>query len=170
MLAMAWTLLAEGGFLIFALAHAVVAGAFLWVARDLTRRASLVDSRGLPHLSVVTLFAAVALLRVACPAEFGRQFGFMPLFTPGLAVLGLAVVVLAIDDRNPSRLIGLVGRLILIIGGLLTGIANIIRMMHGLSSYTTYSLGLGVAGLLLVLMALFEGRLLRRAISLAFGD
>lgn len=164
---MAWAVLLDGGFLSYSLAHLVMSVCFLWVARDLIRWASLVGRHRLPHPSMIALFVAVALVRFTRPPELATRFGSMPGLTVGVLMLGAALVILAIDDRSPNPLVALIGRMTLIAGGAIAGLAEIIRMMRGFREYPVYSLGLGGAGVLLGAMAVFEGRLLRRALALA---
>ncbi|MGI9596734.1 MAG: hypothetical protein ACR2QK_11270 [Acidimicrobiales bacterium] len=170
MVMMASALLIQGRFVIFALAHLASAGSFLWVAWDLTRHASLIGRRNLPHVSVLALFLAFAGLRLSCPEGFVRDFGARPFFVPGLVMLGAALVILAVDDGRTAKtpqLTGLIGRVVLILGGVVLGLAEIAAMVNGLPALPVYSLGLGVVGSLLLATAASEARLLLLAVSLA---
>ena len=170
MVVMACTLPADVRFGRFWIAHLVVAGSFLWVAGDLIRWGSLVDARRRPHPSLLALFGASLALDLTSPAHYDRSLGATPLLTAGLVVLGGALLVLAIDDRGPDPLIGLLGRVLLISGGAMLAVADVSRMVHGFGDQPGYSLGVGGAGVLLGAMAGFEARLLWRAAALAVHD
>ncbi len=170
MVVMAWALLADGRFLLFAVAHLAVAASFLWVAADLIKKASLVDDGGRPLASLLALFLTFASLRIACPPDFGQEFGQMPVLTPGLFLLGAALALLAADDRKPNRLVGLAGRISLIVGGAVVGLAEIGRMLHGVAPYPAFSIALGAVGVLLFGMSIFEARLVLRGFALVRLD
>lgn len=166
MLVMGFVLAASGEPLVFTLSHFAAAGSLGWLARDLVVRRSLVNSTGIPHLSVVSLCLAFGSVRISCPEEFEAELGLRRLVTAGLLVLGLALITMALGDRSPDPTVGLAGRLILIVGGATLGLGQIGRMINGYDTHPLYALSLGVAGLLLLALSGFEARLVLRAFQL----
>ena len=156
------------GFTVFALCHFVVAGAILWLARDLVTEASFVDQRGMPHPSLGALLAAVLVLRIASTEAFKQEFGSVPPLALSLAVLGLSMVLLVASDRRSDPATALAGRVLLVFGGLVFGTTQLARMTTGFASYPLYATGLGAIGVLLLAMAVFEARLLVRTAHFLF--
>ena len=167
MTAMGASVIGRPEYQLFALCHLAVAAAFLWVARDLVLWGGLIGPARRPHASLVALLGLLALLWVASPAGFGSRFGSMQWLAAGLALLASAVAILLADELRPNAVNGLVGRSLLVAGGAVLGVAEIIRMGNALGAEPLYALGVGLAGLLLCAMAVFEFRLIRRAVQLA---
>ncbi len=154
---------------VFSVAHALVGGSLLWLARDLTRTASLLGFNRLPHLSLASILVGLVVLYRHRTEHFEQLFEAQPLLAPGMVLFVSAVGLLALDDfnRRPGQLGGLVGRMLLGVSASTVGFAAIGGMFTGYLVPPAYWLGVGSAGVLLVGMALFEGRLLWRAIDLA---
>lgn len=155
---------------LFATSKVLVGLSFLWVARDLIGTGSLIGGGvlRLPHMSVVSLAGSFALFHRHRNDHFESLIEAQPLLRPGIILFGVAVVVLAVDDRRqrPSQLGGFAGRLLLVCGASIVGLASIGAMFAGYLSPPAYSLGVSSAGVLLIGMAVFEGRLLWRALAL----
>jgi hypothetical protein len=161
---MGFALWSSQGFTVFALCHFVVAGSFLWLASDLVSEASLVDEHGIPHPSLGALLAAVFVLRVASADSFKQEFGSVPPLAISLAILGVSMVALMVSDRGNDPVAAFIGRVLLVVGGLVLGVTQLTRMAAGFDVYPLYSLGLGVIGVLLLAMAAFEAKLLVRTV------
>ncbi len=168
-LLMAAALATTDSYRTYALSHVLAAASLLWVARDLTSTGSLIGWKRAPHLSMMSLLIISLIWVRSRPAEFADLFGSEPLLSPEMLVFGAALGVLTLDDFNhrPARWTGLVGRVLLVGGGMAVGFAAMGAMFGCYEKQPTYSLGLGLAGTLLVAMAIFEGRLLWRGIELA---
>ncbi len=167
MFVMTGALPAHARFGSFWVAHLLVAVSFLWVAADLVRWGSLVGARRRPHPSLLALCGALVARYLTGPSRADRYLEVAPLFTIGLIILGGALAVLAMDDRRRDPLLGLSGRLLLVSGGATLAVAELHRMVQGLTEHPAYALGVGGAGMLLGAMAGFEARLLCRAAALA---
>ncbi len=150
----------------FAIAHFAMAASLLWSAIDLVRGGSLVDDRRRPLASSAALFVAVVGLHMSA---LSSHHGYRPLLTVGLVSLGVAIVLSTLADRSRNPLTGLGGRLFLVIGGPLVGVAELSGMVESFDAYPVYAVCLGMIGALLVWMAIFEARLLWRGIMLVFA-
>jgi hypothetical protein len=153
--------------LIPAVCHFAVAGSFVVISIQLFLRGSLVDSRGVPHLGLAGLLSSVMAVRWVAPDGLTEAFGATPALGVGFVILAGALMVLAFADRNLDPLVALVGRGLLVLGGTVSGCVQLLRFGNGFETQPYYAGGLGVVGLLLLGMSLFEARMLRRAIQLA---
>ncbi len=165
---MGLVLLSSDGLTTFTICHFAVSASFLWLAYDLIHRASLVDPRGIPHPSQGALMASILILRVASPTNYVEEFGAVPVIGLSLLGLGLAVVALMAGDLLASAPLAYTGRLMLVLAGTVHGITQLTRMANGLDAYPLYSLGLGLIGVLMLAMVVFEARVLRLAIQWLF--
>lgn len=154
---------------LFSTAHVLVGLSLLWLARDLIHHGSLVSgARNLPHMSIGSLAVGFTLLYRHRTEHFENLLEAQPSLGLGMTLFGAAVGVLSVDDRRhrPGQLGGLVGRLMLVLSASIVGIASIGGLLAGHLSPPAYWLGVGSAGIMLIGMAVFEGRLLWRAIAL----
>ena len=163
--AMGFSLWIVGGFSIFAICHLVVSASLIWLAADLIRWASLVDTKGIPHASLGAVLASMVVLRISAPQWVSGDLGSRSLVALSLIGLCSAMIVLAIADRKSSTTAALAGRALLVFSGLIFGVAQLTRMVNGVADYTAYSVGLGFVGLVVLATVHFEGRLLWRSIQ-----
>lgn len=166
---MGFVLLEADGLTTFTVLHFAAAASFLWFAGDLIRRASLVDGLGIPHPSIGALIAAIGLLRISAPDYYTEAFGGVPAVGLSLLALAFAVVLLIAGDLRSSQPLSFAGRTILVIAGSAHGITQLTRMANGLTTYPLYSLGLGLVGVFVLAMVIFEARVLWLALQWLFA-
>lgn len=151
---------------LFSAAHLLAAVSLLWLAWDLVRFASLVSAWRLPHASIVALAVSFWVLYRHRTEQFEMLVENQPLLLPGVAMIGLAIGVMVLADRNPQpQLYSGIGRLLLVSSAVPVGVATTVGVIVGLR-FGVYSVGVALASVLLVTIALFEGRLLWRAVAL----
>lgn len=167
-LIMGWSVLADHR--LFAAYHVVAAASLLWVSVALIRRGAFVDGAGMPPAALGALVGSLVLIRLSAPASVSQGLGGeLPLILSHVVLL-LALGVLIVGDRRLDPVAMFIGRMLLVLGGLLFGLTQVFRLFNGLDTQLWYSIGVGLVGLIFLCLSLSEARLVRRALQLLAAD
>lgn len=151
---------------LFAAYHLVAAVSLLWIAVNLVRQGTFVDGSGMPPAALGALAGSLILLRVTAPTSVNQGLGGQVPLILSHGLLLVAVMVLVVGDRRNDPLVMFIGRVLLVLGGLLFGLTQVFRLANGLDTNLWYSVGVGLVGLIFFCLGLSEARLVRRALHL----
>lgn len=142
------------------------AGACLWMAIDLVRRASILDRGGWPVPGAFAVATGLGLLVGLRPPALILSVGPRVVITPAVVALLVGLAVLIVAEWWRDRLLLMVGRWVVVGGATLVGGAAVSRAVAIGGHERWYAAGLFGLALVLIITAYFEARVLIRGAAL----
>lgn len=164
-LAQAAFLAAQSGHEVVAVAQLAMSVALMWSARDVVRTGALGRLRGFPHPSLVVLTATVIASR-SLHSDIGGIEAASPILLAGAVMLSVAALVECSTHGHQDRLRLLICRALMIIGATMVGVDWLVLAGSGLNDELFYSLAIGTMGVIMLIVAFSEYRLVSRAVRL----